>query len=124
MPPLPALDGRHTRTRSSACPPVSVVSSNARRSPAASIRTQIGCPLSKLPRQCRCLLLPLLDHVQCSSIPRVLDGHCRDTAHTDEAEPEFDVLGDILKARRRDCLKAGLLALSADIRDECLVDIQ
>jgi hypothetical protein len=29
---------------------------------------------SKLPRQLCCLLLSLVDHVQCSSVPRVLNG--------------------------------------------------
>src|SRR5271156_4635845 len=66
----------------------------------------------------------MVDHVQCSSIPRVLNGHCGDTAHADKVEPGFYVLGYIFKARRRDCLKAGFLALPPDIHDECLIDVQ
>src|SRR5882724_5389334 len=80
--------------------------------------------LSKLLRQLCCLLLPRVDHVYCSPIPCVLNGHCRDTAHADEVEPELYVLGYIFKARRRACLKAGFLALPPYIRDERLVDIQ
>ena len=79
---------------------------------------------SKLPRQLCCLLLPLVDHIHCSTIPRVLNGHCRDTAYADKAEPEFYVFGHILKAWRTDTLKAGFLALPPYIRDECLVDVQ
>jgi hypothetical protein len=44
--------------------------------------------------------------------------------HADKVEPEFYVLGYIFKARRRDCLKAGFLALPPYIPDECLIDIQ
>jgi hypothetical protein len=61
--------------------------------------------LSKLFCQRRCLLLSFINHVLCSPIPRVLDGYGCDIAHTDKLEPEFHILGYILKTRWSDCLK-------------------
>src|SRR5271170_4070137 len=88
-------------------------------------RTALGKKqVSKLPRQLGCLLLPVFDHVQGPPVPGVLNGHRRDAAHADEAEPEFDIAGDMFKTGRSDRLKAGLLALAAYIRHERLVDIQ
>jgi hypothetical protein len=53
----------------------------------------------------------------------MLNGHCRDTAHADEVEPEFQVPGQVLKTRLADCRETGFFALSSYIPDERLIDI-
>jgi hypothetical protein len=79
---------------------------------------------SKLSRQLYRLSLSGVDHVDRAAVPSVFDGESYDTADAYEPQPKFNVTAEIFEAWLRDSFKAGLVALSPDIRDESLINAQ
>ena len=64
------------------------------------------------------------DHVDRAAVPTVFDGKSYDTADAYEPQPEFNVTAEIFEAWLRDSFESGLVALSPDIRNESLIDVQ
>ena len=65
-----------------------------------------------------------VDHVDRAAVPTVFDGKSYDTADAYELQPKLNVTAEIFEARLRDSFEPCLVALSPDIRDESLVNIQ
>src|SRR3981189_2954943 len=85
---------------------------------------ELNATAVKLPRQLYRLSLSGVDHVDRAAVPAVFDGERYDTADAYEPQPKFNVTAEIFEAWLRDSFKAGLLALSPDIRNEGLVNAQ
>jgi hypothetical protein len=63
-----------------------------------------------------------VDHVDRAAVPSVFDGESYDTADAYEPQPKFNVAAEIFEAWLRDSFKAGLVALSAHVRHESLIN--
>src|ERR1700722_16726547 len=79
---------------------------------------------SKMPRQLYRLSLSGIDHVDRAAVPTVFDSKGYNAAHAYEAQPELNVAAEKFEAWLRDSFKAGLVALSPDIRNESLINAQ
>jgi len=75
-----------------------------------------------LPRQLYRLSLSGVDHVDRAALPTVLDGNSYDTADDYEPQPKFNVTAGTLHAWLGDSFKAGLVAVSAHVRHESLIN--